>query len=139
MKRDIVDNLELLVISYAQVEQILAQIQLYLREAIKNEDDKVIREQIDAVYQSSIILAGTLNLDVVSQFAAAMTYVLSDVDHVALKKLADRGSMNTVERIRDLQERLLTEDEDGHDQGSSDDPDQSGGGSTGSGSGTLLN
>ena len=108
---DVVDELELLVISQYQVAGCAVRIRKHLDLLIEKcsadhmADLKLLSSVMTSLY---LVWADTSYQDVLT----AITRMLERVDPVAWQKVCERSSMPLGDRVRDLQTRLVQEDQE---------------------------
>ena len=135
MKRDVVDNLELLVLTYKQLEAVLQDIQDYLNNA--DAIDPQVEREIALLHQGSIMLAMSLDINTWAEFAAYVAMTVGKIDPPMLEKIRQREAMSVNDRVKDIQTRVM-EDDNEFDQGTKGSG-SSGSGSTGSDEDPTLN
>lgn len=143
MKRDVVDHLELLVLTYKQLEVTLANIRDYLYVQSNTVQDARLQKDTLMLYQAAAALGVTLDPDLWADFAAYVAGVVAKIDTTLADKLIQRSEMTGSERFDDLVNKFSTAetaDASGDaTQGDTDKGGSSGGGTTGSNTPITLN
>ena len=124
---DIVDNLELLVLTHKQLWDIIDKLPEQFKQMLANTRTPAEQKDVEAMVYAATLLRQTVDASLYNEFVKAAIVMIFAFDEEAKAKLLARTDLSAAERIADLQRRFNVS---GDTTASSD---QSGGGLFGRG------
>ena len=105
MKNEIVYELELLIITAAQLQRVMSQIGAYV-DHIDSANDATVQYNQAMLKNAIALMDYTFDINLYVMFVKTMIEFVSIADVAAYQELIDRASLTAAQRIRDFQNKF---------------------------------